>query len=76
MHTVTLEMHDTVLEKFRSFLATLPSDAVTVVEDLDERTLQERKREVSEVIKRVDAGTEQLHDFDSVIGEIKGTYKA
>lgn len=76
MHTLTLEVQEGILDKFRSFLATLPNDSVHVVEDIDDKLLAERRREVADIIERVDSGSEKLHDFDSVIREIKNTNKA
>ena len=74
MHTLTLDVQENILEKFHAFLATLPNDSVHVVEDIDDKLLAERSREVSDIIERVDRGNEKLHDFDSVMREIKTAF--
>jgi len=71
MHTLTLEVQENILEKFRAFLATLPNNSVNVVDDMDDKLLAERREEVADIIERVDNGSETLHDLDSVIREIK-----
>jgi len=70
MHTITLEVQESILDKFKSFLSTLPNSSVKVIDDIDDKLLSQRKQEIEQIIQKVDNNEEELLDFDSSIDDL------
>lgn len=76
MHTITLELQEGILDKFKNFLSTLPNSSVKVIDDIDDNLLSQRKQEINQIIQKIDNNEEELLDFDASVDELINNKKS